>query len=68
MADYPEVQTSFSVRQLARRHGMSFVTVYSEINAGRLKSFKVGRLRRISFGAEAKWVAEREAEATAKLA
>lgn len=50
----PEVMTSA---------GLSRQTVYNEINAGRLKTFKVGRRRLVSPAALAAWVSALERSA-----
>lgn len=56
---------SLTVDQFAARNCMTRPTVYAEINSGRLRSFKVGRLRRISVEAERNWIARLEQEAAA---
>ncbi len=56
-------RNSFTVREIAERNGISHVTVYREINAARLRSFKIGKCRRITEEAEQDWVQAREAEA-----
>jgi excisionase family DNA binding protein len=53
---------SFSIDEIASRNYMSRSSVYKEISEGRLRSFKVGRARRVSAEAERDWIAEREAE------
>lgn len=53
---------SYTVREIAKRNGVSHMTVYNEINAGRLRSFKIGKCRRITDDAEAAWIQDREAE------
>lgn len=52
---------SFTVAQIAKRHNFSRQTIYVELNAGRLRSYKVGKSRRITEQAEAEWIAEQEA-------
>lgn len=47
---------SFTPREIASRNGLSHPTIYKEISAGRLKTFKVGRARRISEVAEREWI------------
>ena len=59
------VQNSFTVDEIGARNGLSRVTVYNEINAARLRSFKVGKCRRITEEAEQDWIQAREAEAGA---
>ena len=56
-------RNAFTVKEIASRNGISHVTVYKEINGGRLRSFKLGKSRRISAEAETEWVRAREAEA-----
>ena len=54
---------SLTVEQVAKRNHLSRQSIYNEINAGRLRSFKVGKSRRITERAESEWICEREAEA-----
>ena len=55
---------SLTVEQVAKRNHLSRQSIYNEINAGRLRSFKVGKSRRITERAESEWIHEREAEAS----
>lgn len=54
---------SLTVEQVAKRNQLSRQSIYNELNAGRLRSFKVGKSRRITELAEQEWILEREAEA-----
>ncbi len=56
---------SLTVEQVAKRNQLCRQSIYNEINAGRLRSFKVGKSRRITEQAEQEWIREREAEAGA---
>lgn len=58
---------SFTVHEIAKRNGISHVTVYKLINSGQLRSFKAGRVRRISDEAESDWIANAEAKAGSVL-
>jgi len=60
-----DASASSTVKEFAERHKVSRQSVYNEINAGRLRSFKVGKSRRIAFQAEIDWISQREAEAAA---
>ena len=54
---------AYSIPEFMQASGIRSRTgVYSEINEGRLKTFKVGRRRLISREAAKKWLAQREAE------
>ena len=55
---------SLTVNQVVERNQLSRQTIYNEINAGRLRTFKVGKSRRITEQAEQDWIHEREAEAS----
>ncbi len=55
-------RSAFTVREIAARNGLSHPSVYKEIAAGRLRTFKVGRARRISTEAEQEWIELLEAE------
>ena len=57
--------TSLTVDQVAKRNQISRQSIYKEINAGRLRSFKVGKSRRITEEAEQEWIRQREEEAAA---
>lgn len=52
---------ALSVEDTMRAAGLSRQTIYDEINAGRLRSFKVGHRRLISPAALAQWVSDAEA-------
>lgn len=52
-----------SIKEAVEQTGLSHVTLYNEINAGRLKSLKVGRRRLIRPAALAEWIEQREREA-----
>jgi len=55
-----------TINGFCQRHHVCRQTVYNEISAGRLRTYKVGiRGVRISPQAEADWVKSREAEASA---
>ncbi len=56
-------RNAFTVKEIASRNGVSHVTVYKEINEDRLRSFKIGKSRRITVEAEREWIEQREAEA-----
>ena len=56
---------SYSVDELAERNNLCRQSIYKEINAGRLRSFKVGKSRRITEEAEREWIRQREEEAAA---
>ena len=58
-------RSSYSVNEVAERNSLCRQSIYNEINAGRLRSFKVGKSRRISDEAEREWIRQREAEAAA---
>jgi excisionase family DNA binding protein len=60
----PTDRVAASVRTWARLLDLSHPTIYQEIHAGRLRSFKVGARRRlISRAAIDEWIRAREAEA-----
>jgi excisionase family DNA binding protein len=61
----PTTRRSFSVKDICARHSISKPTALKEIHAGRLRTFRVGKLHRITPEAEADWIAEREREAGA---
>lgn len=52
----------YSVPEFARMIGVCVDTVYKEINAHKLKSFKIGKRRIISPEAAKEYVKQREAE------
>lgn len=54
---------AFDVADLCARHNLSRQTIYREIAAGRLRTFKVGRRRKVTPAAEREWIALLEAEA-----
>lgn len=45
----------FSIEDVAVMYGLSRQKVYDEVNAGRLKSFKVGKRRIIALSALEQW-------------
>lgn len=49
-----------SIRESCAVTGFSHMTLYNEINAGRLRSLKVGRRRMLTPAAIHDWIAERE--------
>ncbi len=51
---------SKSVKQFCQDHGITKPTFYNEVNAGRIRVFKIGRLTRISDAAEAQYIADSE--------
>ena len=57
--------TSSTIEDFGKCHGLCRVTVYKEIAEGRLRTFKVGRRRLISYQAECDWITSREAEGRA---
>jgi len=65
MSDQQQTPTgSSSIREFCERHDLAVSTFYELTKSGLMpKSFKVGKIRRISHRAEADWLAEREAEA-----
>ena len=58
---------SKTVRQLCQDHNISAPTFYKEMAAGKIKTFKIGRSRKISEAAEAEWIEQGEAEAAQAL-
>lgn len=54
---------SKTVKQFCSDHGITKPTFYKEVNAGRIRIFKVGSLTRISDVAEADYIAESEQRA-----
>ena len=57
------MSSSKSVKKLCKDHDITPPTAYKEMAAGRLRSFKIGRSRRIAESAEAEWIEQAEAEA-----
>ncbi|MGE3296732.1 MAG: helix-turn-helix domain-containing protein [Porticoccaceae bacterium] len=55
-----QAKALLSIRESCAITGVSHVTLYSEINAGRLRSLKVGRRRMLTPAAIQEWIAERE--------
>jgi len=53
----------FSVDEVIQCTGLSRQTIYNELNAGRLRSFKVGRRRLVSPAALDSWVKKLEGAA-----
>jgi len=51
---------SYSIKEFAKLNGLARGTVYSEINAGRLKTIKVGRRRLIPVEAAKEWLSHAE--------
>ena len=58
---------SKSPKQFCADHNMSPPTFYAEVAARRLRTFKVGRSRKISEAAEAEWIERGEAEVAREL-
>jgi len=52
-----------SIPETAEAAGVGRTTIYNEINAGRLKSYKVGRRRLVSPTALRVWIESREQSA-----
>lgn len=65
MSSKPLSLASSSVGSFCERNSISVPTFYKEVNAGRLRTFKVGRKRLVSAAAEREWIADREREAQA---
>jgi predicted DNA-binding transcriptional regulator AlpA len=68
MSDLQQAPTgSSSIREFCARHGISVSSYYELTKSGLMpRSFKLGKIRRISHRAEADWLAEREADGGAK--
>jgi predicted site-specific integrase-resolvase len=69
---HPEMRTSgpvprcaFRLNEFCAAYGVGRTTVYSEIAAGRLKTYSVGRARFVSAEAAAAWQRDREQDAVA---
>lgn len=60
--------SGLSISEVAESAGLSRQTVYNEINAGRLKTFKVGRRRLVSPAALREWVGRLEQVASGRSA
>lgn len=58
-----QLKKLLSIKEAVEQTGLSHVTLYNEINAGRLKSLKVGRRRLIRPAALTEWIEQREREA-----
>lgn len=58
-----QLKKLLSIKEAVALTGLSHVTLYNEINAGRLKSLKVGRRRLIRPAALSEWIEQREKEA-----
>ena len=58
-----QLKELISIKEAVALTGLSHVTLYNEINAGRLKSLKVGRRRLIRHAALSEWIEQREKEA-----
>lgn len=56
------VRLGYSIREVEQALHLSHQTVYNEINAGRLKTYRVGRRRFISHDALHQYVWDREQE------
>ncbi len=54
---------SYTLNELAKANRTTRVTLYKEIREGRLRSFKIGRSRRVAHDAWTEYLASREAEA-----
>ena len=54
---------SKSVKQFCEDHGITKPTFYNELNAGRIRVFKIGSLTRISDAAEQQYISESEQRA-----
>ncbi len=54
---------SKTVKQFCEDHGITKPTFYNEVNAGRIRIFKIGYLTRISDAAEKQYISESEARA-----
>ncbi len=54
---------SKSVKQFCEDHGITKPTFYNEVNAGRIRVFKIGSLTRISDAAEQQYISESEQRA-----
>ena len=54
---------SKSVKQFCEDHSITTPTFYKEVNAGRIRIFKIGYLTRISDVAESQYIADSEARA-----
>ena len=54
---------SKSVKQFCEDHGITKPTFYNEVNAGRIRVFKIGSLTKISDVAEEQYISESEQRA-----
>ena len=63
MAEIPVSALAVSIDEACRLTNLSKPTLYSEIEAGRLRSFTQGRRRLISVRALKDWIAARERQA-----
>ncbi len=54
---------SKSVKQFCEDHGITKPTFYNEVNAGRIRVFKIGNLTKISNIAEEQYISESEQRA-----
>ena len=54
---------SKSVKQFCEDHSITTPTFYKEVNAGRIRIFKIGYLTRISDVAESQYIVDSEARA-----
>ena len=57
---------SKTVRKFCEDHGITKPTFYKEVNAGRIRVFKIGSLTRISDAAEKQYISESEQRAKDK--
>jgi len=58
-------ELTYSIDEACKALKVSKPTLYEEINAGRLRSYLVGRRRLISAKAAREWIAARERETAA---
>ena len=54
-----------TINGFCRRHKLCRQTAYNEINAGRLRTYKIGKSRRITEDADRDWLKDREQDAAA---
>lgn len=50
-------RATFDIEEICQRHNISRQTVYREIAQGRLRTFKIGRRRKVTKEAEQEWIA-----------
>lgn len=63
MSATQQLRQLLSIKEAVEQTGLSHVTLYNEINAGRLKSLKIGRRRMIRPASLREWIEQREKEA-----